>query len=157
MRFNRLVLLGLLVLSPGEARAAPEVSPAVKSGAWAGAVVAVLAGALALKFRLDVMEVDKDLQPFRRFPCGGQMCNFLGQVSMPLRPADLGYVKAKRDDRERLQRFAVGSLAVSGLAAVASGLLFWEWHRQATAAEAQTALVPLLAGDHLGISLIRRW
>jgi caspase domain-containing protein len=134
----------------------PEASPGVKAGFWTSAVVTTAAAALFVKFNLDTRNIDKDLDPYRRFPCVAGMCDAMGMPLRPLNTLESQYVKLKKDDAARLERFATGSLIVTGVGAVATGIFLWQWKFADHEAPKKVALLPLSPAGAPGLTLAWR-
>jgi hypothetical protein len=139
----------------------PPVSPWIKTGAWTSAGVAALGIALGIKFGRDVQQVDRDLDPYRRFPCNGTgLCDPTGKMVWPLRPQDNAYVELKKDDGKRFEQYQYVSLGIGAAAAVASGILFWVWHAAGPDPvpfrRVALGVAPLTDGRSLGLQLALR-
>jgi hypothetical protein len=150
------LILLLVLLHPPRARAAPA-TPVVKAGAWTAAVVAVVAAGLAVKLALDASAANRDVDPYRRFPCAAGTCDVAGHPTSPLTGTEATYVSLKLGDSRRLGRMASVSALVGGAAAISSALLFWQWHWQARQAEPRTVLAPQLLARGAALTLARRW
>jgi hypothetical protein len=118
-------------------------SSTAKVGFWTSAGVAAAALALGVKFDLDVGKINQDLDPYRRFPCGGGVCDYLGNPRQALNPGESNYVALKKADGDRFEKMAIVSFAVAGVGAVVSGICLWRWQYASDQPARQASLLPL--------------
>jgi hypothetical protein len=125
----------------------PPATPALKIGALTTAGVSVAALVLGLKFGADARAIDHDLDFYRRFTCpvgtGASICDGTGHPALPLSTSEAMSAKAKKDDLARTRRFRTGAFVVSGVAALASGYLFYRW----ASAGPEVSVVPVADVD----------
>ncbi|MES1166206.1 MAG: PEGA domain-containing protein [Verrucomicrobiota bacterium] len=101
-----------------------------RTGFWVTLAAGLASAGAAVKFGLDVKDVNSKLDPYRRFPCtganAGQLCDTKGAVRQPL-TTDENNKKGRLDDEgrraETLQWICVG---VGSALGVASGYLFYK-------------------------------
>jgi hypothetical protein len=106
-------------------------------GFWIAVVGTVASAAAALKFGLDVRDINNQLDQYRRFPCTppkdpSKMCNGNGEEALPLMPGEPEKAqelteKGNRD--ELLQWVFVG---LTGAFAIAGGVLLYKGYLAAS-------------------------
>jgi hypothetical protein len=143
----------ILVESP-VTREPPSRTPvAVKTGAIAGASLALAGIALGLKFGLDRGSINGDLDEYRRFPCSqppDNLCDSRGEAARALNKAQVDAVHAKKDDAAGIKSMEIGAYVGAGIAATVSAILFYQWYRSSRDEPSQAFTVsPLLAGPTL--------
>jgi hypothetical protein len=158
--------------SPGVNEPPPPVhdtgavgNPMLKAATWATLGGSVVAIALGVKFGLDVQSVNKDLDEYRRFPCAmppSNLCNAQMKMKEPLSPLQVTYVKAKKDDGQRLELYQYISYGVGGALLLTSGYLFYraylgESNERAQGAAPRFALVPVLGPTQAGAAAYLRF
>jgi PEGA domain len=98
-----------------------------RTGFWVTLAGGLVSAGAAVKFGLGVSDVNKKLDPYRRFPCmGGQLCDSKGVVKAPLTPVEksqVGSLNDKGNHDQALQWICIGVGSVLG---VASGYLFYK-------------------------------
>jgi len=124
----------------------PEEHSGLTIGAWSAAGVGVVSMALAIKFGLDVQQFNKDLDPYRQFPCDAAkpsagLCDINGDKI----EVDPGLSKSERDAMERQRLAEIKQLRNDGDQATQMQYIFWG----VTGAMAVTSAVLfyLAAGD----------
>lgn len=166
---------GLAAKSGAAASAAPaqldlrQQPEHARQGAKVGALVtggfALASFALAVKFGLDVNEIQSELDPYRRFNCAGggapNSCRDPAgtQPAQPLVPAEMEYVQQLQDEGKKFERMQYTALGVSGVALLVSAPLFYLWLRDPPAAESEAAVsfAPLLAPGQAGVGASLRF
>jgi hypothetical protein len=106
----------------------------LKAATWVVLGAGLVGVALGVKFGMDVQKINKDLDPYRRFPCPGNQtisCDAMLRVATPLTPAQAKYVKDKRDDGQRLETYQYISYGVGGALLLTSGYLMYKAYLQA--------------------------
>jgi hypothetical protein len=131
---------------------APPVSGAIKSGAWTSLVFTTLFTAVAVKFSMDYAKINRDLDPYRRYPCppisSSGVCYDNLTPAPVLTPAEQNYVDAKKADGRRLATFSNIAGVAAGVAALSTGFFFWRWHAQASEPRRSALrLLPLADAD----------
>jgi hypothetical protein len=139
-------------------------STLLKSATWVvfgGGVVAI---ALGVKFGTDVQSINNDLDEFRRFPCARDpklLCDSKMEVKPPLNGKQVEYVKAKKEDGQRLELYQYVSYGVGGALLLTSGYLFYKGYVEETGPTAsigrRLALVPMLSPTEAGASAVLRF
>ena len=136
----------------------------IKIATWAVFGAGVVSIALGVKFGTDVQSINNDLDEFRRFPCTQppfMLCDSKMTSARPLNAAQVAYVKAKKDDGQRLELYQYVSYGVGGALLLTSGYLFYKGYVQENSMSASTgrrlALVPLLSPTEAGASAVLRF
>jgi len=134
----------------------------LKTTTWAVFGAGIVSVALGVKYGTDVQSINNDLDEFRRFSCGPpelhQVCDTKGQVKPGLNAAQVAYVKAKKEDGQRLELYQYVSYGVGGALLLTSGYLFY----RAYVAEPETrasngrrlAVLPLLSPTEAGAAAV---
>ena len=137
----------------------PPPAPALKTATWAVLGAGVVGIALGVKFGLDVQKINTDLDPWRRFSCGTDLCDIGGHRAAALTPEQAGYVKAKKDDGRRLETYQYISYGVGGALILAGGYLLYRAYlqddgevRSANHPRIATAVTPVLAPGQVGVA-----
>jgi hypothetical protein len=109
---------------------APD-SSMTRVGFWVAVAGTVVSAGLALKFGLDVRDINNELDQYRRFPCMGSTtgyCDGTGKpnVSPTLTQEENGIVKTKTDDGNRDQLLQWVFVGLSGAFAIAGGVLLYK-------------------------------
>jgi hypothetical protein len=136
-------------------------STLLKTATWAVFGAGVVGVALGVKFGTDVQSINKDLDEFRRFNCQpstGLCQDVKGNTVKGLRPDEVAYVKAKKDDGQRLELYQYVSYGVGGALLLTSGYLFY----RAYVAEPETrasngrrlAVMPVLSPTEAGAAAV---
>lgn len=106
----------------------PGVTSAYRVGFWVTLAGTILSTGAAVKYGLDVMKVNKDLDPYRRFPCNGQdgLCDGKNQ-QMPAvtDPNALAFVARRNADGKHAQKLQWVSIGAASVFGVATGVLFY--------------------------------
>jgi hypothetical protein len=136
----------------------------VKTATWVVFGAGVASIALGVKFGTDVQSINNDLDEFRRFPCSNppaMLCDSKMQPARPLNKAQVDYVKAKKDDGQRLELYQYVSYGVGGALLLTSGYLFYKGYVEETVSTSSTgrrlAIVPMLSPTEAGASAVLRF
>ena len=137
----------------------------LKVGAGGTLVVGVAAVILGVKFGLDVQSINKDLDEFRRFTCPKppfMLCDSKNEAAHPLNKAQVDYVKAKKDDGQRLEVYQYVSYGAGAVLLATSGYLFYrayldDEHGGRASAGPRIALVPVLSPGQAGAAAFVRF
>jgi hypothetical protein len=136
----------------------------LKVATWAVFAAGVGSIALGVKFGTDVQSINNDLDAYRRFNCAKEpfkLCDAKGESAHPLNKAEVDYVKAKKDDGQRLELYQYVSYGVGGALMLTSGYLFYRAYVDQPDSRASTgrslALVPLLTPTEAGASALLRF
>lgn len=101
----------------------------LKWGSWATAAASLASFGLAIKFGLDVVYYNKEIDPLRRFPCNKDdkqyACDKDGVMAKPLRPEQIEYRTNLSEEGKQFQTYEFIALGVGGAFAIASGVLFY--------------------------------
>lgn len=98
-----------------------------RAGFWVTFVAGLASAGAAIKFGLDIKDINKRLDPYRRFPCmGGQLCDSKNVVRQPLTPAEKNSVSALNDEGNRDQTLQWICVGVGSALGIASGYLFYK-------------------------------
>src|SRR6185436_8145921 len=115
-------------------------------------------------FGTNVQSINNDLDEFRRFQCSRppfMLCDSKGEPARPLNKDQVAYVKAKKDDGQRLELYQYVSYGVGGALLLTSGYLFYKAYVAEDEPHASTgrklALVPLLTPTEAGASAVVRF
>jgi hypothetical protein len=139
---------------------------ALKTATWATFGAAVVGVALGVKFGTDVQSINNDLNVYRRFECGDRspvthLCNNKNEPDRALNQDELAYVKAKKDDGQRLELYQYVAYGVGGALLVTSGYLFYRAYladeRPRASSGPRFALVPVLAPTSAGAAAFVRF
>jgi hypothetical protein len=101
-----------------------------RAGFWVAAVGALASAGLALKFGLDIRNINKQLDPFRRFPCSTSptsTCDVNGNPADPtLSQADLktSHDLTNQGNQDQLLQWVF--VGLSGAFAIAGGVLLYK-------------------------------
>jgi hypothetical protein len=103
---------------------------ALQVASWGTLAAAATSFGLAIKFAIDVNDINSELDPFRRFPCAsGGMAVCTDSAGMmpaaPLTPAQMDYVQQLQDEGKRFENLQYVALGVGSVFAIASGVLFY--------------------------------
>jgi hypothetical protein len=100
-------------------------------GFWVAAVGTVAAAALAVKYGMDVQQINSDLNQYRRFPCGtNSLCNLQGNQVPGLTDADKANVAKKTSEGNRDQTLQWVFVALAPPFAVAGAYLLYKGYLQ---------------------------
>jgi hypothetical protein len=112
---------------------------------------------MGVKFGTDVQSINNDLDEFRRFPCNQgvfKLCNSKMMEARPLNQMQVDYVKAKKDDGQRLELYQYVSYGVGGALLLTSGYLFYRAYVAEdgphASAGSRVAFAPLLSPTEAG-------
>lgn len=98
-------------------------------GFWVAVVGTLGSAAAAAKFGLDVRDINRQLDQYRRFNCSSSpsgVCNSKGQMAQPLTPAERSTVTTKTDQGNRDETLQWVFVGVGGAFAVAGGYLLYK-------------------------------
>jgi hypothetical protein len=132
--------LGLSPVSVDVRRPAPQANgggsePAPEEGGGhtlsrVGFVVAVVgtlaSAAVAVKFGLDVRDINKQLDQYRRYPCGTMVCDGNGQVAPPLTALQQADKSSKVDQGNRDETLQWVFVGVGSAFAIAGGYFLYK-------------------------------
>jgi hypothetical protein len=134
---------------------------ALKTATWATFGGSLVAIALGVKFGLDVQSINKALDEYRRFPCTTGLCDSHSMPAKALTPAEVNYVKLKKDDGQRLELYQYISYGAGGALLLTSGYLFYRAYLSDSSEHASSgsrfALVPVLTPSAAGAALHARF
>jgi PEGA domain-containing protein len=100
-----------------------------RTGFWVAVVGALASTGLALRFGLDVRDINKQLDQYRRFSCATSptgLCDGQGTSAQPLTLAEKNTVNSKTDDGNRDQTLQWVFVGVGGAFAIAGGYLLYK-------------------------------
>ena len=102
-----------------------------RTGFWVAVVGTLASAGLALKFGLDVRDINNELDQYRRFTCPGSTtgyCDGTGKtnVNPTLSQEETGIVKDKTDDGNQAQLLQWVFVGLSGAFAIAGGVLLYK-------------------------------
>jgi hypothetical protein len=98
-----------------------------RTGFWVTLAGGLVSAGAAVKFGLDVSDVNKKLDPYRRFPCmGSQLCDAKGVVRPALTTTEKSKVSALNDDGNRNQTLQWICIGVGSVLGVTGGYLFYK-------------------------------
>jgi hypothetical protein len=136
-------------------------STVLKTATWAVFGAGVVSIALGVKFGSDVQSINNDLDEFRRFQCAKppfMLCDSKGESARPLNKAQVDYVKAKKDDGQRLELYQYVSYGVGGALLLTSGYLFYRAYVDQPESRASNgrrlAIVPMLTPTEAGAAAV---
>jgi hypothetical protein len=133
----------------------PSPRAALKTATWSVLGAGLVGVGLGVKFGLDVQQINRDLDPYRRFPCNGVTCDAAGKMVSPLNSAEGNYVKLKKDDGKRLETYQYISYGVGGALVIAGGYLFYraylEDDGERRMAIGPVSLTPIVVPGHTGL------
>jgi len=101
---------------------------AYRMGFWLTLAGTLVGAGAALKYGLDVVKVNKDLDPYRRFPCTSatSWCDGQGRPAAPITdPSELDYIAGRNADGKHAQRMQWISIGAASLFGAATGVLFY--------------------------------
>jgi hypothetical protein len=139
-------------------------STALKTATWATFGAAVVGVALGVKFGTDVQSINNDLNEYRRFECtksATRLCNNKNEPADPLNMGEVAYVKAKKDDGQRLELYQYVAYGVGGALLATSGYLFYRAYLADEGSHASNgahlALVPVFSPTSAGAAAFVRF
>ena len=102
----------------------------LKLASWSTLVTSLTGFGLALKFALDIQSINRDLDPYRRYPCASNpsliSCDKSGNVMLrPITPDEARYVGDLQGEGKRFEGYQYIALGAGSILAVASGVLFY--------------------------------
>jgi hypothetical protein len=100
-----------------------------RTGFWVAVVGALTSTGLALKFGLDVRDINSQLDQYRRFSCSTSstgVCDSQGKSAQPLSLADRNSVASKTDQGDLDQTLQWVFVGVGGAFAIAGGYLLYK-------------------------------
>ncbi|HVV15901.1 MAG TPA: PEGA domain-containing protein [Polyangia bacterium] len=100
-----------------------------KAGFWVAVAGTLASAGAAVKFGIDVHDVNQQLDQYRRFTCSTSatgLCNSKGQTAQPLSAADKSTVASKTDQGNRDETLQWVFVGVGGAFAVAGGYLLYQ-------------------------------
>jgi hypothetical protein len=113
--------------TPGESEGGSRAGARV--GFWVAVAGTLASGALALKFGLDVKDINQQLDQYRRFDCTSSptgICDSHGQQAQPLTQDQKNTVASKTDTGNKDQTLQWVFVGVGGAFAVAGGYLLYK-------------------------------
>jgi len=103
----------------------------LRAATWVTALGSLASFGLTVKLALDVHNINKDLDEYRRYPCQdqrlGRNCDKsgTGDPLRVLRDDEVTYAQALKEDGNRLETYEYIALGTGAALAVASGVLFY--------------------------------
>jgi hypothetical protein len=99
-----------------------------RPGFWIALAFTAASLGAATYFGLQVKQINKDLDGFRRFPCTSPTgwCDSANLPTSAPDPAKKGYVSQKLDEADRDRTYQIVSLCVGGAFALAGGFLYYK-------------------------------
>jgi PEGA domain len=97
-----------------------------RTGFWVAVVGTAVAGGLAVKYGLDVRDINQQLDQYRRFTCSTGVCDNQGNPSQPLTSAQKSFVSTTTDQGNRDETLQWVFVGVGGAFAVAGGYLLYK-------------------------------
>jgi PEGA domain len=104
-----------------------------RTGFWVALVGTLASAGLALKFGLDVRDINAQLDQYRRFPCPGssmELCDINNNVSQPLSPDQVARSHTLTDEGNRDQLLQWVFVGLTGAFAIAGGVLLYKGYLQ---------------------------
>ena len=103
---------------------------ALRVASWSTAAASAVSFGLAIKFALDVLYYDKELDQYRRFPCGGNAndvaCDSTGVTRLfTLQPVHIAHRDELREEGNRFENLQWIAVGAGSVFAIASGILFY--------------------------------
>ena len=106
---------------------------ALQVASWGTLAAAATSFGLAIKFAIDVNDINSELDPYRRFNCSPAAGGVQGgckdpagtMPAPPLRPDEADYVQQLQDEGKRFENLQYVALGVGSVFAIASGVLFY--------------------------------
>jgi hypothetical protein len=113
---------------PADNGDASSAHTGARAGFWVAVVGTVVSGGLALKYGLNVRDINQQLDQYRRFTCSSStgLCDSLGNQAQPLSAADKATVSTKTDQGNRDETLQWVFVGVGGAFAVAGGYLLYK-------------------------------
>jgi hypothetical protein len=120
----------VLVTRPSSEEPVPETDHRLaRTGFWVAVVGTVASTALALKFGNDVRQINKELDPYRRFNCTASGCTDInGNAAPPIAPGskDAQFVSSKTDEGHTAQVLQWVFIGLDFPFAIAGGWLLYK-------------------------------
>jgi hypothetical protein len=113
--------------TPGESEGGSRAGARI--GFWVAVAGTVASGALALKFGLDVKDINQQLDQYRRFNCMTSptgLCDSAGKPAQPLTADQKSTVATKTDTGNKDQTLQWVFVGVGGAFAIAGGYLLYK-------------------------------
>jgi hypothetical protein len=151
------------VLTLAEAQTNQEVPQWVKVGALTSGLLAAVAWAGFVKFRMDADYYNKRLDPFRRFPCGNgaSLCDKDGQPALELTAEQQQFVTDEMGLAKDKQSSAWMALGAAAALTVTTGVFAYGWIRGSgrprNVAVNFVPLGPSAGGARLGLAAVGRF
>lgn len=102
----------------------------IRSAAWGVLGAGLLGIGLGVKFSYDVLQTNRDLDPFRRFPCvpamPGKVCNITNGPAEHLDATEKEEVEALKKQGKRFQMLQWVGYGAGGALLITSGYLFYK-------------------------------
>jgi hypothetical protein len=113
---------------PSDFGDASSAHTAARAGFWVAVVGTVVSGGLALKYGLNVRDINQQLDQYRRFTCSSMtgLCDSQGNPAQPLSANDKATVSTKTDQGNRDETLQWVFVGVGGAFAVAGGYLLYK-------------------------------
>jgi len=114
---------------PGEAENASNSHQAARAGFWVAVVGTAASAGLAVKYGLDVRDINQQLDQYRRFTCSTSstgLCDSQGNASQALTSAQKSSVSTLTDKGNKDQTLQWVFVGVGGAFAVAGGYLLYK-------------------------------
>jgi hypothetical protein len=119
---------------PGESEASNSHQGA-RVGFWVAVVGTAAAGGLAVKYGLNVRDVNNQLDQYRRFTCSTGVCDSQGNPSQPLTSSQKSSVSTLTDQGNKDETLQWVFVGVGGAFAVAGGYLLYKGYLAAEGTE----------------------
>jgi|tagenome__1003787_1003787.scaffolds.fasta_scaffold20819989_1 hypothetical protein len=113
----------------GEAESSGNSHQAARAGFWVAVVGTAVAGGLAVKYGLDVRDINHQLDQYRRFTCSTSstgVCDSQGNAAQPLTSAQKSFVTTTTDKANKDETLQWVFVGVGGAFAVAGGYLLYK-------------------------------
>ncbi|HEX3903322.1 MAG TPA: PEGA domain-containing protein [Polyangia bacterium] len=117
-----------LQVGGGEPGAEADSHAAARAGFWIAVVGTAASAGLALKFGLDVRDINQQLDTYRRFNCNSStgVCDSQGSAAQPLTPDQKSFVTSRTDQGNKDELLQWVFVGVGGAFAVAGGYLLYK-------------------------------
>jgi hypothetical protein len=119
---------------PGESEASNSHQGA-RVGFWVAVVGTAAAGGLAVKYGLNVRDINNQLDQYRRFTCSTGVCDSQGKPSQPLTSSQKSSVSSLTDQGNKDETLQWVFVGVGGAFAVAGGYLLYKGYLAAEGTE----------------------
>ncbi len=121
------------------AEEADDPRRSLRSGFWVTLGAALGSTGAAAYFGREVLRVNSDLDPFRRFDCSAGTCNKDKQPAAPLSPAERQKVDDLRGEGRRAETLQWVFIGLGGAFAAASGYLFYRGYLDEPSGSTETS------------------